>query len=248
MRVLSLSTLFPSPTQPALGRFVANQMRSVAEAGGVDLVMVNPVGVPPWPLSRLAAYRAPAACPPTSTLGALAVQHTRYRLIKTRCCTVMPRLARPQKQRAAAEPRQLPHRRLPFAAIQLRGALDQLQHGGLGQLVPQRARQLGEELRRHLPALLQPRGGPDRSRLTSVESFFRYTEEEGARVGGGETLLLWSDDWTPSTALLTPCFACLRSTAGKRFFEELDRDGDGRVRLEDLKLCMRCVASSPQLL
>lgn len=174
--------------------------------------------------------------------------HTRYRLIKTRCCTVMPRLARPQKQRAAAEPRQLPHRRLPFAAIQLRGALDQLQHGGLGQLVPQRARQLGEELRRHLPALLQPRGGPDRSRLTSVESFFRYTEEEGARVGGGETLLLWSDDWTPSTALLTPCFACLRSTAGKRFFEELDRDGDGRVRLEDLKLCMRCVASSPQLL
>jgi len=29
--------------------------------------------------------------------------------------------------------------------------------------------------------------------------------------------------------------------AGKRFFEELDRDGDGRVKLEDLKLCMRCV-------
>ena len=28
-------------------------------------------------------------------------------------------------------------------------------------------------------------------------------------------------------------------TAGKRFFEDLDRDGDGRVRLEDLKLCMR---------
>ena len=81
MRVLSISTLFPSPTQPALGRFVANQMRSVAEAGGVDLVMVNPVGVPPWPLSRLAAYRAPAACPPASTLGPLTVQHPRYRLI-----------------------------------------------------------------------------------------------------------------------------------------------------------------------
>ena len=31
---------------------------------------------------------------------------------------------------------------------------------------------------------------------------------------------------------------------GKRFFEELDRDGDGRVRLEDLKLCMRCVLVS----
>ena len=28
--------------------------------------------------------------------------------------------------------------------------------------------------------------------------------------------------------------------AGKRFFEELDRDNDGRVKLEDLKICMRC--------
>jgi len=78
MRVLSLSTLFPSPVQPTLGRFVANQMRSVAETGRVDLVMLNPVGVPPWPLSRLNAYAKPAACPPTSALGPLAIYHPRF--------------------------------------------------------------------------------------------------------------------------------------------------------------------------
>ena len=88
--------------------------------------------------------------------------------------------------------------RVAFAKIELRGALlfDKLQElvahppsgppGGWAALVPPQARQLGSELRRRLPASLQgpagvgvPGGGPDRSRLSSVESFFRYTEEEG---------------------------------------------------------------------
>ncbi len=39
--------------------------------------------------------------------------------------------------------------------------------------------------------------------------------------------------------------ACSRaSPAGKRFFEELDQDNDGRVRLEDLRQCMRCGVGS----
>jgi hypothetical protein len=32
-----------------------------------------------------------------------------------------------------------------------------------------------------------------------------------------------------------------RALAGKRFFEELDRDNDGRIKVDDLKICMRCV-------
>ena len=36
--------------------------------------------------------------------------------------------------------------------------------------------------------------------------------------------------------------------AGKRFFEELDRDNDGRVKLEDLKICMRCAPNVPRLM
>jgi hypothetical protein len=68
-----------------------------------------------------------------------------------------------------------------------------------------------ERLRAHLPAFLLALPSPDRSRLSSVESFFRYTEEEG-----------------------------------RRFFEELDRDGDGRVTLDDLRLCMRCERRAPR--
>ena len=57
MRVLSLSTLFPSPAQPGFGQFVANQMGAVVARGDVDLVMINPVGLPPWPLSTRGRYR-----------------------------------------------------------------------------------------------------------------------------------------------------------------------------------------------
>ena len=70
MRVLSLSTLFPSPAQPGFGKFVANQMAAVAARGDVDLVMVNPIGLPPWPLAALGRYQALAACPPSSCGGA----------------------------------------------------------------------------------------------------------------------------------------------------------------------------------
>lgn len=81
MRVLSLSTLFPSPARPAFGKFVANQMRAVAERGDVDLVMVNPIGVPPWPLSLREPYRTFAGCPAESELDGLRIHHPRFPLI-----------------------------------------------------------------------------------------------------------------------------------------------------------------------
>ncbi|MBS0254913.1 MAG: glycosyltransferase [Proteobacteria bacterium] len=81
MRVLSLSTLFPSPAQPGFGKFVASQMTAVAVRGDVDLVMVNPVGLPPWPLAALGRYKALAQCPATSTLGTLVVHHPRFTLL-----------------------------------------------------------------------------------------------------------------------------------------------------------------------
>jgi glycosyltransferase involved in cell wall biosynthesis len=81
MRVLSLSTLFPSPAQPGFGGFVARQMAAVALRGDVDLVMVNPLGLPPWPVAAQGRYRALAACPATSTLGPLTVHHPRFTLL-----------------------------------------------------------------------------------------------------------------------------------------------------------------------
>jgi teichuronic acid biosynthesis glycosyltransferase TuaC len=58
LRVLSLSTLYPNAETPNFGVFVERQMQAVAARGDVDLVLVNPVGLPPFPLSLHPRYRA----------------------------------------------------------------------------------------------------------------------------------------------------------------------------------------------
>ena len=57
LRVLSLSTLYPNDLTPNFGVFVERQMAAVAARGDVDLVMVNPIGLPPFPLSLHPRYR-----------------------------------------------------------------------------------------------------------------------------------------------------------------------------------------------
>ena len=81
LRILSLSTLFPSPQRASFGKFVEYQMKAVAARGDVDLVMVNPLGIPPWPLSRREPYRSLAANPAVSGLNGITVHHPRFRLI-----------------------------------------------------------------------------------------------------------------------------------------------------------------------
>ncbi|MDE1915128.1 MAG: glycosyltransferase [Sphingomonadales bacterium] len=80
MRVLSISTLFPSPPRPAFGQFVARQMAAVAAQGG-DVTVINPLGVPPWPLSRREPYAALTRCPPQSQRDGVTVHHPRFTLI-----------------------------------------------------------------------------------------------------------------------------------------------------------------------
>lgn len=81
LRVLSVSTLFPSPQRPGFGRFVANQMRAAVETREVDLTMVNPIGLPPWPLSRGPHCRALRQTPESSDAAALRVLHPRFRTV-----------------------------------------------------------------------------------------------------------------------------------------------------------------------
>ena len=38
---------------------------------------------------------------------------------------------------------------------------------------------------------------------------------------------------------LTPTFNSSRKPAGRRFFDEMDRDHDGKLKLDDLKVAMR---------
>ena len=58
LRVLTLSTLFPDATRPNFGVFVERQTFGLAAHPGVDLRVVAPIGLPPWPLSALSHHGA----------------------------------------------------------------------------------------------------------------------------------------------------------------------------------------------
>ncbi len=57
MHVLTLSTLFPNSARPNFGVFVERQTASLARQDGVRVTVVNPIGTPPFPFSRLNKYR-----------------------------------------------------------------------------------------------------------------------------------------------------------------------------------------------
>lgn len=81
LRVLSLSTLYPNDANPNFGVFVERQMQAVMKRGDVDLTMVNPLGIPPFPLSRHPRYRALGDLPGEELRGGVPVLRPRFRLI-----------------------------------------------------------------------------------------------------------------------------------------------------------------------
>lgn len=81
MRVLSIATLFPNPVRPGFGVFVGNQMRAVVARGDVDLTVVSPLGMPPWPLSTRQPYARLRAIPRQSDAAGLSVHYPRFTLI-----------------------------------------------------------------------------------------------------------------------------------------------------------------------
>ena len=104
-------------------------------------------------------------------------------------------------------------------------------------------------MKKKFDELTNPSFQPDRRRLSAVEDFFRYTEEEGAyRVVGnpnGRETSQHSATPCPSRFRWSPENSSRRSTdihspstypSGRRFFDEMDSDGDGRLKLEDLKV------------
>jgi hypothetical protein len=86
LRVLALSTLFPDMTRPNFGVFVERQYRELASRDGVEVTMVAPVGIAPWPLSRHRHYAPLAALPREERWRNLSVHRPRF--------TVIPRLGR----------------------------------------------------------------------------------------------------------------------------------------------------------
>ena len=63
LRVLTLSTLFPTAAQPTFGLFVERQILGLASLAGVEVEVVAPVGLPPWPLTAHPRYAQRARLP-----------------------------------------------------------------------------------------------------------------------------------------------------------------------------------------
>ncbi|MES2443704.1 MAG: glycosyltransferase [Pseudomonadota bacterium] len=78
LRVLTLTTLFPDASRPNFGIFVERQTLALAARGDVSVRVVAPLGIPPWPLSRLARYRALSLLPMQERWKGLAVHRPHF--------------------------------------------------------------------------------------------------------------------------------------------------------------------------
>ncbi|MBB4098362.1 glycosyltransferase [Sphingomonas kyeonggiensis] len=79
LRVLILSTLFPDASRPNFGIFVERQTLSLAARDDVEVRVVAPLGLPPFPLSRLSRYAALAGLPRHEQWKGLTVDRPRFR-------------------------------------------------------------------------------------------------------------------------------------------------------------------------
>lgn len=81
IRVLSLSTLFPSAARPGFGLFVARQMQAVASERLAEVVMVHPVAMAPAPFHRVFTTPAERALPECARDWGVAVHYPRFTTI-----------------------------------------------------------------------------------------------------------------------------------------------------------------------
>ncbi len=78
IRVLTLATLFPDAKRPVFGPFVERQTREIAAHPDVECQVVAPIGIAPFPLSRLDRYRRFAGVPAVETWKGLTVHRPRF--------------------------------------------------------------------------------------------------------------------------------------------------------------------------
>ncbi|MDT7933019.1 MAG: glycosyltransferase [Sphingomonadaceae bacterium] len=81
LSVAAVTTLFPNAAQPRLGGFVERSLRALAAEPDIELSVIAPLGVPPWPLSAHPRYRALAAVPHVETWSGLTVHRPRFALV-----------------------------------------------------------------------------------------------------------------------------------------------------------------------
>ena len=78
LRILTLSTLFPSRTAPLTGLFVARQTAALNQLPHTEVRVVAPIGRPIWPFSAHPRYRAGAENPYFESWDGLSVWRPRF--------------------------------------------------------------------------------------------------------------------------------------------------------------------------
>jgi teichuronic acid biosynthesis glycosyltransferase TuaC len=79
LRILTLATLFPDSTRPAFGIFVERQTRALAVLPDIQLKLIAPLAMPPFPLSLHPHYAHRAALPLREDWHGLDVLRPRFR-------------------------------------------------------------------------------------------------------------------------------------------------------------------------
>src|SRR5690606_41911102 len=74
-------TLFPDAARPNFGLFVEKSLRALAAEPGIELTIVAPLGLPPFPLSLHNRYRALRGLPQAEQWNGLTVLRPRFALI-----------------------------------------------------------------------------------------------------------------------------------------------------------------------
>lgn len=81
LRILSIATLFPDATRPNFGIFVERSLAALARQPGIELTVVAPVGMPPWPLSLHPRYASLRTLPRQENWHGLTVLRPRFILL-----------------------------------------------------------------------------------------------------------------------------------------------------------------------
>lgn len=81
LNILTLSTLFPNAVNPNFGIFVERQTAELARRVDVNVTVVNPIGVPPWPFNKHTQYRALEKLPQHEQWRGLDIFRPRFKLI-----------------------------------------------------------------------------------------------------------------------------------------------------------------------
>ena len=76
--ILTLATLYPNALQPSFGIFVEKQTAALAKRDDFTVTVINPIAMPPWPLSELDAYKWRKAVPKHANWRGVKIYRPRF--------------------------------------------------------------------------------------------------------------------------------------------------------------------------